>query len=95
MSIDILHTLAFKTVWQRIEAHEGETFSTRTGWTFTYSVNAAGLVNERLNVKLPKEKFLRALPLLPLQKQADLPFSYGARAVFTILSDSRIRQEDW
>jgi hypothetical protein len=83
-------------VWHRIQAHQGEQFSTITGLSFTYDVDGDVLVTDRTPSRLYSSEFERALAKVPLDRPRDInKLVRGPSYVWAILHDDRIRQNDW
>ncbi|HYF92463.1 MAG TPA: hypothetical protein VD969_09445 [Symbiobacteriaceae bacterium] len=50
-------TIAFETVWNRIEAHAGEEFHQVRGGAFRYEVKARYIRPDRTNQQIPRLHF--------------------------------------
>jgi hypothetical protein len=85
--------------WARIEKHAGEIFTTVRGKEFTYSVGGkptpwhVALVH--LSRNIPRGDLSRALDAWPVNGPSKLPTVSQPSYVYAILSDPRIRKEDW
>jgi len=78
-------------VWSRIKSHEGETFTTKTGLEFSYSVSGEVLRPSRTEYNLPKSEFEKALPLVPFNGPGVInDLVRGPAYVWAILHDARI-----
>ena len=78
-------------VWQRILAHEGETFVTVTGIEFKYSVRGSVLKTDRAHWNLSRSTFEKALGMLPVSGPGALnKVVQGPAYVFAVLTDDRI-----
>ncbi len=83
-------------VWRRIEAHQGETFHTKTGVPLTYSVPGTQLVTDRSDYPLHIADFAKALELVPIEAPGKInTLVRGPGYIWGILHDPRIRQSDW
>ena len=85
-----------ETVWERIVAHQGETFHQLKGQAFTYRVEGNAVVPSTAKVRIQKSQFLKALDAVPFARVADVPKDvFGPSYVYAILMDPRIRNGDW
>jgi hypothetical protein len=89
-----------KRVWQRVVAHQGEEFHTRTGKPFTYTVDGeSGLWfyrdGRRINKRLWRKHFEKAVSRCPLDKTTDIADCYDPSYLFGLLMDERIRGTEW
>ena len=86
-------------IWQRIETHQGEQFSTVTGLAFQYEVEGAGLWffrdGRRINRKLPKRQVETAISRCPLRSTTEINDLMDFAYLFALLRDSRIRGDAW
>jgi hypothetical protein len=83
-------------VWNRIKAHAGATFTTRTGKEFTYAVDGDQLTPSRAKQNIAKSNFATALELAPLRGPGDITnVVRGSSYVWAVLHDPRIRKGDW
>jgi len=88
----------FDKVWNRVVAHEGQTFNTITGLPFQYRIsgNSVFIVrkNKRIEVGLHKNSFAKAYELRadgPGELAYNLPSIFGPSYIWAILQDSRIK----
>jgi hypothetical protein len=89
-----------RRVWQRVVAHQGEEFHTRTGKGFTYRVDGeSGLWfyrdGRRINKRLWKGHLEKAVFRCPLDRPTDIADCYDSSYLFGLLMDDRIRGTDW
>lgn len=89
-----------KRVWQRVVAHVGGEFHTRTGKPFTYTVDGeSGLWfyrnGRRINKRLWRKDLEKAIFRCPLDKTTDIADCYDPAYLFGLLMDDRIRGTDW
>ncbi|MCL6546265.1 MAG: hypothetical protein K6T61_13625 [Bryobacteraceae bacterium] len=86
-------------IWQRIQAHQEEEFQTATGLPFTYKVDGSGLWifrgGRRINRRLPKKQVAVAIERCPLKSTTEIKDLMGLSYLFGILTDRRIRGNDW
>ena len=87
--------ISFDRVWQRIEAHAGETFRQIRGGEFTYEVRSGAVWPDRTKRALPRSNFKQAFELVPLPSTTPLQRLQGPSYLYAILMDQRIRQDDW
>jgi hypothetical protein len=81
----------FDTVWQRIVAHAGTQFFTKTGLPFTYSITGTNVVPDRTGYPLHVSQFRVAYDQLPLRGPGDInTLVRGPAYVYAILADPRI-----
>jgi len=84
---------SFDAVWQRIEAHAGKEFRTKTGLPFTYEVVGTSVVPDRTGYPLHVSNFRAAFDLLPLSGPGQInTLVRGPAYVYAILTDRRIVQ---
>jgi len=57
----------FEEIWDRIVAHAGEPFHTKTGLPFTYGIKRNGFYPSRTNYRIPKTDFEEAYQLVPVE----------------------------
>jgi hypothetical protein len=85
-----------ETVWKRIAACEGQTFSQIRGKKYTYEISGTSLIPEGINQNLSKSQFEQALRHLPLQDTTEIQHLRGPSYLYSILMDPRIRGgDDW
>jgi hypothetical protein len=82
-------------VWERIVAHEGETFRQIRGGEFTYAVEGHQLRLSRTNQNVPRSHVEEALALVPLEDTVAVQHLRAPSYIFAILMDGRIRGHDW
>lgn len=91
--------LKITKAWARIEKHAGEVFTTVRGKEFTYSVgggpNPWYVTLDHLRRNIPRGDLSHALDVWPVDGPSKLPPVAQPSYVFAILSDPRIREEDW
>ena len=85
----------FSTIWNRIKAHEGETFTQIRGGEFTYEVSGNTVIPDRTNRMFPRSQFEEAFTLVPLKNTVPLQHLQGPSYIFAIMMDDRIRKSDW
>lgn len=85
----------FNTVWNRIKAHEGETFTQIRGGEFTYEVSGNIIIPDRTNHTFPRSHFEEAFTLVPLKNTTPVQHLRGPSYIYAIMMDDRIRQSDW
>jgi hypothetical protein len=84
---------SFKVVWARITSQSGQTFLTKNGITFTYSVSASGdvLMSTSRNRNIPKSDFRDAYSEMPLSGPGAINQTHqGPSYIWGILQDPRI-----
>lgn len=87
---------AIDEVWRRIEAHEGELFSTKLGLPLKYEMKGSALETSRAKQKIEISEFGKALELVPIESPAHISsLVRGPSYIWAILHDKRIRQADW
>jgi len=87
---------SFSTVWNRITAHGGGTFTAKTGHPLTYAVDGDGLVTSRTDYRLTYANFEAAYERVPFEGPGDISSTIrGPAYVWAILHDARIRAGDW
>ena len=78
-------------IWERIAQHAGQTFSTKRGVEFTYTVSGASLVTSRTDSPISRGQFARALELWPADGPGALGSSVAGRTyLWALLADRRI-----
>jgi hypothetical protein len=84
-------------IWSRLLTHQGEYFRTATGLVFRYVVDGNGVWFERdgarVNTKLSRKDFDKAVARLPLRKTTDISDCFDYAYLYGILTDSRIVQQ--
>jgi len=85
--------------WTRIEKHAGEVFTTLRGKEFTYSVGGKPtpwyVTLDHLRRNIPRGDLSHALDVWPVDGPSKLPPVAQPSYVYAILSDPRIRKDDW
>ena len=84
-------------VWERIEAHEGEEFVTKSGRRkFTYSIYGRALHPDHTERSIGIGNFQKTLELMPLEGPGEISdVVQGSSYVWAILHDRRIRRSDY
>jgi TIR domain len=81
----------FDMTWQRIVSLAGETFHTKTGLAFTYSIHGTSLLPDRTDYPLHVSQFRLAFERLPLAGPGDISnVVRGPSYIYAILTDPRI-----
>lgn len=90
-----MHSTLFEEVWARIVAHAGETFYTKTGLEFTYSVEGNGFYPSRTSYRgISKEDFRIANEKWPIEKLSEISdIVRGPSYVWAVLNDQRISKK--
>ena len=88
-------TISADTLWTRLAAHQGETFTQIRGGEFTYSLTDTALVPDRTDWAIPRKHLAEALDVVPLANTVAVQHLYGPSYVYAVLMDSRIRGADW
>ena len=87
------------TVWQRIVSHQGKQFQTVRGLPFTFEVEGGGIWffrdGKRVNRKLTRTQFEVALSRCPLTRTTEISDLMDYPYLFAVLSDRRIRGQEW
>jgi len=96
--VEVIDLSEFEAVWNRIVAHEGQSFHLIGGKTFTYEIrgNLLFVIRnfKRINVGLHRNSFAKAYPLRvagPGELQNNLPTVYGCSYIWAILNNARIK----
>lgn len=88
-----------ETVWQRLVSHQGEQFQTVSGLPLTFEVDGAGIWffrnGKRVNRKLTRTQFEVALSRCPLTRTTEISDLMDYPYVFAVLTDRRIRGQEW
>jgi hypothetical protein len=87
--------IPFGVIWQRVQQHEGETFTQIRGGEFTYTLEGSSLRPDRTNQLIPRGHFEEAAGLLPLPNTVPVQHLRGPSYIYALLMDRRIRQSDW
>ena len=85
----------FDAVWQRLCDHAGETFVLSRGDRFSYAVAADGLMVTGLRAPIHLLALRDAVQRVPLASHLDVQDLWGPSYLYALLSDQRIRGEDW
>jgi hypothetical protein len=87
---------SFETIWQRIEALQGEDFTTITGLPFTYRIDGRALFPSRTSYRLSFGNFEKAYSLVPFPSPATISEKVrGPSYVWAILHDPRVTRGAW
>ena len=88
-----------EAVWRRIVSHQREQFQTVRGLPFTFEVEGAGIWffrdGKRVNRKLTRTQFELALSRCPLARTTEISDLMDYPYVFAVLTDRRIRGQEW
>lgn len=87
--------IRFSAVWEKIEAHAGDSFRQIRGGEFKYSIQSGHVVPDRTNHQLARSQFEKAFGLVPLENTTSVQHLRGPSYLYAILMDSRIRGQDW
>ena len=87
--------ITIDTLWERLQAHEGEVFYTITGLPFTYQMENGSLIpirdGEPVKQSLSRQNFAKALERLPFNSPGEINGTIrGPAYVYTLLHDPRI-----
>ncbi len=86
----------FDKIWNRIIAHAGENFYTKTGLEFTYKINGDIFYPSRTNYKIPKADFEKAYAYVPIDGPSVINYVVrGPAYVWAVLHDQRISNGMW
>lgn len=85
----------FETIWRRVVALEGETFTQIRGGEFTFKVIGTSLALDRTNQSIERKQLEEAVGLLPFETTVPLQHLRAPSYLFAILKDPRVRQSDW
>ena len=83
-------TVAFETIWQRIEAFAGQEFRQKRGGEFTYVIESGCVSPNRTNRMLPRSQFEQAWERMPPDGPGALQDLQGPSYLWAILIDPRI-----
>jgi len=84
----MMHSI--EEVWQRIAAHEGQTFRQKRGGEFTYLIKGNAVYPNRTNCHVSRVNFEKALARMPFENTVPLQDLQGPSYVYGILKDPRI-----
>ncbi len=83
-------------VWEKIEAHEGCSFKTKTGQSFSYEITGNILNPSSTEYNLSKSEFAKALKYVPIEGPGKISSCVrGPSYIWAILHDDRICQGEW
>ena len=82
-------------VWERIRAHESETFTQIRGGEFSYLVRGDALKLDRTDWFVPHSHIDEALDLVPLENTVPVQHLFGPSYMYAVLMDPRIKRDDW
>jgi hypothetical protein len=86
-------------VWARLKAHQGEVFFTATRLPFTYQIEGNGLwffrEGDRINRKLTRAQVNTGVARCPIAKTTEIADLIDYAYLFGLLTDSRVRGEQW
>lgn len=86
----------FEEVWERIVAHAGEAFHTKTGLPLTYEVVEDSLYPSRTKYRISKADFQAAYQMVPIEGPGAInDIVRGPAYVWAILHDPRISSGQW
>ena len=85
----------FARAWARIAEHAGEFFKTEQGAWFTYKLDGEAVRPSQSELRIARDEFERAFPLLPVPPAKLNKVVAGPKYVWAILHDERISAGDW
>lgn len=85
----------FETIWKRVVALEGETFTQVRGGTFMFTLVGTTLQLDRTNQNLPRSQLEEASKSLPFSSTQDIQHLRAPSYIYAILMDRRVRGTDW
>ena len=86
----------FERVWQRILAHEGEIFHTKTGCEFHYRIEGSHFIQDRTKWNITKQDFEKAFACVPIDGPGGInSLVQGPAYVWAVLHDPRISSGEW
>lgn len=83
-----MHTI--EDVWQRIVAHQGQTFKQKLGKEFKYAVKGDVVYPRGVNRHIGRKNFENALARMPFETTSVLQDLQAPSYVYGILKDPRI-----
>ncbi|GGA23782.1 hypothetical protein [Neptunicoccus cionae] len=87
---------SIEEVWKRIRSLEGDTFHTKTGKLFTFTVSGDVLRVSRTEYNLSKGNFAKGLENAPFDGPGAVQsIVRGPAYVWAILHDVRVRNDEW
>ena len=88
--------VGFEEVWERILAHQGDTFHTKRNLAFTYKIQNGVLIPNRAKQLIGKSEFKKVYEIVPLVSLTPInKVVRGSSYVWAILHDKRISKGDW
>ena len=89
-----------RIAWKRVKDHQGEVFHTRTGLPFTYEVEDDARIRffregRKINRALTKRQFSTAVERYPAMLATEISDLLSYAYLFGLLTDRRIRAQDW
>jgi len=86
----------FADTWNRIVAHAGQTFRTKTGLEFTYKIDGAYFCPSRTDYRISRENFRTAFEMVPIDGPGVInTLVRGPAYVWAVLHDRRISLGQW
>jgi hypothetical protein len=86
----------FGVIWDRIVAHQGETFLTKKCLKFTYVVNGNVLSPSRTKYKISTGDFEKAYGMVPISGPGVInEIVRGPSYIWAVLHDQRISMGQW
>ena len=86
----------FRTIWGRMEKHQGEAFETISGLEFAYEIDGGTVTIDRSPEKITRDSFAKVLELVPLEGPGNMGRRVaGIAYIWAILHDGRIRLDDY
>lgn len=86
-----MENIIFNEVWRRITTNEGDTFITKTGKEFSYTITGEGLKTTRTDYRLSKADFEKAYKMMPIDGPGVIrDLVRGSAYIWAILNDKRI-----
>ncbi len=91
--------LRCERAWQRVIEHQGAEFRTASGLAVTHVVDGTGVWffrdGQRVNRRLSRAQFDEAVRRCPLRKTTDINDLIDYPYLFALLTDARVRGNDW
>ena len=85
-------TPSIDEIWAKLKALEGKDFKTKTGLTFTYTIQGDVLFPSRAKYHVSKSEFGKALGLVPFDGPGVINQTVrGPTYVWALLHDPRLR----
>ena len=82
--------MTFEEVWFKIEKHAGETFRTKDGKEFTYTVQGDIFISDEPEQTISKNDFKKAYESLDIDLDEIIKIVKGPAFVWSVLHDERI-----